>query len=291
MPRLGRLGSRELHKNSGGSSVVGGWVLLWVLALILAASGAGSAAACPAAALWGVRHVLFMLICSLLIALTNLCLLAVGMYELSRFEERVHALHKGAEAADRRRQNKQDNGGGTAGGGGGGASSSAPLGRGSQLCAAQLAAKGVLALVGGDGGGDDAEATTLTGQRRRLYDAMEASLLQRGLALGGWAGGRAGGQAGKGVGQFVGVALLLPMLACVRPGSGMPADTCVCIAAPPPNHPAGAGGTQGMGLSDLFTRGEVGAGDEAGPLRPVLTALKVPVRAIVMPLTDPLASQ
>ena len=48
---------------------------------------------------------------------------------------------------------------------------------------------------------------------------------------------------------------------------------------------------QGMGLSDLFTRGEVGAGDEAGPLRPVLTALKVPVRAIVMPLTDPLASQ
>ena len=47
---------------------------------------------------------------------------------------------------------------------------------------------------------------------------------------------------------------------------------------------AEASSTQGMGIDDLFSR-------EGGTLLPVLTALQVPVRAVVMPLTDERASR
>ena len=47
---------------------------------------------------------------------------------------------------------------------------------------------------------------------------------------------------------------------------------------------AEASSTQGMGIDDLFSR-------EGGTLRPVLTALQVPVRAVVMPLTNERASR
>lgn len=53
----------------------------------------------------------------------------------------------------------------------------------------------------------------------------------------------------------------------------------------PSPAPAAASTTQGLGLGDLFTRAP-----GSGALRPVLTEVAVPVRAIVLPLSDRQAS-
>lgn len=57
--------------------------------------------------------------------------------------------------------------------------------------------------------------------------------------------------------------------------------------APSPRHCCPASETtQGLGLGDMFTRDPA-----SGALRPVLEELQVPVRAVVLPLTDAAASK
>lgn len=147
-----------------------------------------------------------------------------GWSQMRKYEARVHLLHRSSEAESRQQAT-----------GSGGRPQST-----SHLCVAHLSDAGVLPklslsttdgsssedadVLGTEGRAGGSAAVLYLRSRRRLYEAMEASLLNKGLAL-----------------------------ASVS--------------------------TQGMGLSDLFTL-------EEGKLKPVLTALAVPVRAIVMPLTD-----
>ncbi|PSC73568.1 Translation initiation factor IF-3 [Micractinium conductrix] len=162
-------------------------------------------------------------------------LAAVGWLQLSRYEAKLHELR---EAAD-------DVLGGTSDAGASTherpASNHLRQLSSSKRCAVQLEAQGVLPDVqgrwagregGAEGrsrglqhGSDGAAVAALLSSRRRLYDAMESSLLDKGLAL-------------------------------------------------------GATVTQGLALGDLFTR------DADGALQPVLEALAVPVRAVLLPLRD-----
>lgn len=148
----------------------------------------------------------------------------------------------------------------------------------SQLCAAMLEAAGVLphaqgaegeaAGRAGEGGASVAAAAVMHLQlRRRLYDTMEASLLDRGLSLGGCCCLHAAAAALAGGCNTVTQPL--------RPALGEPVLPTPAAAA------AGTATTQGLGLGDLFTRHPA-----TGALQPVLVELAVPVRAVVLPLTD-----
>lgn len=106
-----------------------------------------------------------------------LSLSAVGWVQLRKYEQQLHAL--------------QEQSGGLQGSDSGPVSSSA-------ACTAKLEAAGVLpdrqgrlaghAVDGADAAGAAARSVKLLTARRRLYDAMEASLLRDGLILGGCCG-------------------------------------------------------------------------------------------------------
>lgn len=135
----------------------------------------------------------------------------MGWYETSKFEKHLHStLHRRGGDADSHRQAAEHGGLGVGGGSGGEEggldSSDGPL-RSSQRCAAHLEATGLLgrkAAAGAEGSALADAATATEGAaaaaavagfaaeglgflqaRRRLYESMEASLLHKGLALGG----------------------------------------------------------------------------------------------------------
>ncbi|KAL4422361.1 hypothetical protein ABPG75_008558 [Micractinium tetrahymenae] len=157
-------------------------------------------------------------------AVLILVVAAVGWVQLRRYEQQLHMLHEDG-----------GNGNGRAGGRAADRQGIDPGGlpSSSAACAAKLAASGVLpdthAASGAGAVAATAQSVKLLTSRRRLYDAMEASLLSKGLAL-------------------------------------------------------GATITQGLRLGDMLRL------DADGRLQPVLEALAVPVRAIVMPLQDQHAS-